>query len=558
MVSQPIELLLVSDHNLTNFASVINGVSGGRFMVRMAPLDQVIQVLHQAHPPARQAFVWTLPERISSNFQQARAYRKVDPGSVLDEVDLFAEAIRNGATTLHTVYVPLWQIDPTERYGDDEMRADQGVHALLMQMNLRLCERLSDLSNVHLMNGQRWTHKAGTNAWSQRLWFMTKTPFSNEVYHAAAQDLQAHTEAALGMRVKLIVLDLDDTLWGGIVGDDGWQNLRLGGHDPQGESFVTLQRTLLALKDRGIMLAIASKNDHGVALEAINNHPEMVLREQDFVAMRINWKDKASNIADMVHELNLGLSSVLFLDDNPVERARVKEFLPEVKVPDWPANKLLYDQFLRALPGLDPGASSAEDALRTQLYADERARERSKASIADVDSWLRSLEMRVEAGPVSESDHARVHQLFGKTNQFNLTTRRLSDAELRALRAHPDHVIWSFRVSDRFGDAGLTGVLGMDLSHPHKAVISDLILSCRVMGRQVEETMLHVAHRIAKDAGRSLLEVGYVATPKNRPILEFLERSRLERSGHQVFTWLVEKDMPCPDTLQLMVPHPTR
>jgi len=558
MDGNSIELLLVSDHNLSNFASVFKGFAGGRFTVMMAPLDQVVPTLHQAHPLGRHAMVWTMPERVSSGFQQARAFGTVEAQLVLEEVDRFADSIRTAATSLHTIYLPLWQIDPAERYGNHELHADHGVHALLMRMNLRLCERVSDLSNVHVMHGQRWTQKAGPGAWSQRLWFMTKTPFSNDVYQAAAKDLLALADAARGHRVKLIVLDLDDTLWGGIVGDDGWENLRLGGHDALGESFVTFQRTLRSLKDRGILLAIASKNDHRVALEAINNHPEMVLKEGDFVAMRINWQDKAGNIAEMVNELNIGLSSVLFVDDNPVERARVKAFLPDVMVPDWPANKLLYDQFIRTLPGLDTGVLSAEDTIRTRLYAEERARERSKSDTSDVNTWMRSLEMRVEAGPVSEADHVRVHQLFGKTNQFNLTTRRLSDTELRTLRAHPDHAVWSFRVSDRFGDAGLTGVLGMDLSHPHVAVISDMILSCRVMGRMVEETILHVAHGIAKNAGRSTLVVNYHPTSKNRPILEFLERSGLERSSEHQFTWDVAKDLPCPDTLHLMIPHTTR
>jgi len=242
------------------------------------------------------------------------------------------------------------------------------------------------------------------------------------------------------------VLDLDDTLWGGVVGDDGWQNLHLGGHDPIGESFVDFQRTLKALKDRGILLAIASKNEESVALEAMEKHPEMILRRSDMVAIRIDWNDKASNIQSIIQELNLGARSVMFIDDNPVERSRVKEFLPEVFVPDWPENKLLYTEKLRSLPVFNLDAISEEDLSRTQMYQQEVVRERSKAAFGEVETWLRSLETTVTAARVAEGDFARVHQLFGKTNQFNLSTWRPSEKELRERMQQPTFQLWSFRV----------------------------------------------------------------------------------------------------------------
>ncbi len=547
-------LVLVSDLNLTNFSNILQSHAGDLFDVRVAPLDNVIPVLLELAADDGSAFVWTQPDKVAPDLRNARAYAHPDVSRIMADVDRFAAVIATAATRLRTVHVPLWQIDPNETYGPREMHPDEGVHGLVLRMNARLSEQLGKVGNVHLMNSARWLHNAGSNAWSKRMWYLTKTPFSNEVFVAAAKDLAAYAGHAAGRSIKLIVLDLDDTLWGGVVGDDGWQALRLGGHDAIGESFADFQRSLKALKERGILLAIASKNEEGTALEAIDKHPEMILRKDDFVAMRIDWNDKASNIADMVRGLNLGLQSVLFIDDNPVERSRVKEFLPEVLVPDWPANKLLYDEKLRSLPVFNLDAISEEDRARTRMYQEEVGRESSKQSFGEVEAWLRSLGTIVTAAPVDDADFQRVHQLFGKTNQFNLTTRRPGEKELREWMAGPHYQLWSFRVSDRFGDAGLTGVLGIDLSPTNKALISDLILSCRVMGRKVEETLLHVAHTIAAKANKEILQAHYIPTPKNKPCLSFLLKSGFSISEDEhTFTWSVDKPYACPETLELVV-----
>ena len=550
----PTGLVLVSDLNLTNFANFLKSQAGALLNVRVAALDNVVPVLHGLTATDGSAVVWTQPGKVAAGFQRARQFAPVAIDEILSDVDHFAQAIRAAANVLKAVYVPIWQINPAESYGLQEMRHNTGVHGLLLQMNARLSERLADLSNVHLMNSTRWMQGVGTGAWSQRMWYLTKTPFSNEVFVAAAKDLIAHMERSQGLAIKLIVLDLDDTLWGGVVGDDGWQNLHLGGHDPIGESFVDFQRTLKALKDRGILLAIASKNEESVALEAMEKHPEMILRRTDMVAIRIDWNDKASNIQSIIQELNLGARSVMFIDDNPVERSRVKEFLPEVFVPDWPENKLLYTEKLRSLPVFNLDAISEEDLARTQMYQEEVVRERSKAAFGEVETWLRSLETTVTAARVDEGDFTRVHQLFGKTNQFNLSTWRPSEKELRERMQQPAYQLWSFRVSDRFGDAGLTGVLGLDLSDPQSAVISDLILSCRVMGRQVEETLLHVAFVMAELADKVRIEAHFKPTAKNKPCLDFMHRSGFDSSGEgPTFTWPMDRPYPCPTSLKLLM-----
>jgi HAD superfamily phosphatase (TIGR01681 family) len=236
-------------------------------------------------------------------------------------------------------------------------------------------QALQDVPNVYVMNAQRWLEATATRGRSMaKGWYLGKVPFSGETFAEVARDLKAAARALTGHTRKLLVLDLDDTLWGGIVGDIGWENLQLGGHDAVGEAFVDFQHAVKALTARGIVLGIVSKNTERVALDAIDTHPQMVLRRTDFVGWRINWQDKAQNIADLAAELHLGLQSVVFIDDNPVERARVRDALPEVFVPDWPEDKLLYTERFLGLRCFDAPAISREDAERTALYAAERER----------------------------------------------------------------------------------------------------------------------------------------------------------------------------------------
>ncbi|MDX9749888.1 MAG: HAD-IIIC family phosphatase [Flavobacteriales bacterium] len=541
-------LLLVSHFNLANLANILRAREDLPWEVSVAPLDQVTAALQGHVPPGASALVWTRPEQVSAVFRKAVHFHPAETAGALAEVDAFADGLIAAAGRFQALYVPTWQYPVQAHFGTGELR--HGPYDLLARMDLHLAGRVADVPNIHRMHTARWTHRAGEGAWSERAWYLTKTPFNNAVFHAAADDLIAHHRRSTGHAIKLIVLDLDDTLWGGIVGDDGWENLRLGGHDAAGESFVDFQRTLRGLKERGIMLAIASKNDAAVALEAMDKHPEMVLRRDDFVAMRIDWNDKGAHIADMVRELNIGAQSVMFIDDNPVERSRVRTFLPEVFVPEWPANKLLYDRTLRSLPVFALDAATAEDGRRTALYQEEARREQARAGHADMDGWLRSLGMEVRMAPLNDADMVRVHQLFNKTNQFNLTTRRWTEQELRERMADPARPVWSFRVSDRFGDAGLTGILGMDLGGDG-AVITDLVLSCRVMGRKVEETMLHVAVEQARRAGKAEVTARLLPTPKNGPCRGFMERSGFEQAG-DTFTWDTVRSFPQPATLELV------
>jgi FkbH-like protein len=276
----------------------------------------------------------------------------------------------------------------------------------------------------------------------------------------------------------------------------------------------------------------------------------MVLRQGDFVAWRINWSDKAQNIADLATELNLGLQSFVFLDNDPVERARVREALPEVLVPDWPEDPLLYRNALHGLRCFDTPAVTQSDLDRTELYAAERERTRLRTQVGSVEEWLQTLNMRVRVEQLSATNVTRVAQLFNKTNQMNLSTRRLTAEELLTWAADERRSLWALTVSDRFGDAGLTGVISFEAEDGRGRIV-DFILSCRVMGRKIENAMVHLAVERARELGLGAVEAQYAPTAKNKPCLEFWQRSGFTAGEDGRFVWMADREYLLPGEIRL-------
>ena len=515
--------------------------------VATAPYGQVAQVL-LGPSQADFAVVWTRPETMVESFRRVVDLEQVDEQEIVDEVGAFAGLIEKAATNYRFVFVPTWTV-PAWRRGVGAFDAARGgVDFSLATMNRHLVDRLAPVANVHVLDAGRWLGAAG-RGYSTRAWYLGKVPFHDEVFTLAASDVKAALRGLTGRARKLLVLDLDDTLWGGIVGDVGWEQLRLGGHDAEGEAYVDFQRAVKAVTNRGVVLGVVSKNEEATALDAIRRHPEMVLREDDLVGHRINWNDKARNIADLAADLNLGLQSVVFIDDNPVERARVREALPEVFVPEWPTDKLQYPEAFAQLDCFDLPAVTAEDLRRSAMYRSERQRDVARAEVGSLDDWLVSLGTVVRAEPLGASTIVRATQLLNKTNQMNLSTRRMTEQELLAWADDHDHELWTIHVSDRFGDAGLTGIVSLAVTD-ERAEIVDYVLSCRVMGRKVEETMLHVAYDEAARRGARVVEAQFRATAKNAPCLDFLRRSVLHADG-DVFRWDTAEPFSLPTSVTL-------
>jgi FkbH-like protein len=285
-------------------------------------------------------------------------------------------------------------------------------------------------------------------------------------------------------------------------------------------------------------------------LEALDNHTEMLLRRADFAGWRINWHDKAANIAEMVEDIGLGLASVVFIDDNPAERDRVAQALPQILVPAWPQDPTAYVSALRALTCFNTASVSKEDRGRKAMYVAERSRKEIRNDVASPDEWLHRLGTRLRVSRIEPSNSARIAQLFNKTNQLNLSTRRLSEPEIIAWASEPNHSLLAFSASDQFGDMGLVGIIGVEVQGG-QGQLTDFILSCRVMGRKVEETMIHLAASQAAKLGATVLRIDYLPTARNRPTLEVLQTAGLTETAPNHFEVDAAAGFPKPETVAL-------
>jgi len=549
--------LLISDFNIGILSNYLtNDDDTPSIETIVAPFGQVTQSLMQKESDSGMgdfAVIWTRPEGVIKSFGDLILFKSPPAERIFDEVNEFASLILDVCDRWRFVFIPTWVLPHYYRgFGMLDMKKGMGVANTLMQMNLMLSERLGHKSNIFILDSQRWLNSSGKNAFNPRLWYRGKIAFGNDVYKEATRDIKSAIRGLLGLSKKIVILDLDETLWGGIVGDVGWRNIVLGGHDPLGEAYVDFQRALKSLTNRGILLGIVSKNDERVAIEAIENHPEMVLRLDDFAGWRINWNDKAENIVELLSDLNLGVESAVFIDDSPVERARVREALPGIFVPEWTDDPMLYKSTLLNLRCFDTPLITEEDAERARMYRMEQQRKELKKTFTTLDEWLKSLEIKVVVEELNEVNLPRTAQLLNKTNQMNLTTRRMTEDELLEWARHDGRRLWTFRVSDRFGDQGLTGIISLEVSGRIGTIV-DFVLSCRVMGRKVEESMLFVALNYAKSAGLKEVKAVYYPTEKNRPCLEFWQRSGFafdEKTN--VFTWDMNRAFDKPAQVEII------
>jgi FkbH-like protein len=550
--------LLISDFNIENLSSYLKKEPNAPGIDSLTTCyGEVFQTLLDDAAPCwseRPDFVvvWTRPEGVLEEFRKLLDCCSVNRKDLNKQVDAFSAGLRRASKRTQALFVPTWVIPPFHQtQGLLDLSSNSGIARALMQINMRLLETLEGVPTVHPLWTDKWIQLGGPTAFNQRLWYMGKIRFSNEVFKTAARDLKGALRGLGGQARKVIILDLDDTLWGGIVGDAGWEGLTLGGHDPAGEALVDFQRDLKALTRRGILLAIVSRNEESIAIEAITKHPEMVLKMDDFAGWRINWQDKAANIIDLMTELNLGLDSAVFVDDSPVERARVREALPQLFVPEWPLDKRLYPEALLSLGCFDSPSVTEEDRQRVRMCAVDRVRNESKPQLGDLEDWLATLNTTVRVEELNQGNLPRAAQLLNKTNQMNLSTRRMSEADFHAWARAEGRRVWTFRVSDKFGDSGLTGILSLELASSRARII-DFVLSCRVIGRKIEEAMLFVAIECARSAGVREVYVNYCQTPKNKPCYAFFQRSGLTYRGENTFVWDAARPYPLHRGIRLL------
>jgi FkbH-like protein len=385
-----------------------------------------------------------------------------------------------------------------------------------------------------LIDWNRYVRRIGeANSRDYRYWYLSKAPFKRDFLDQLAVELRTIVRSISGLTKKCLVLDCDNTLWGGIIGEDGLEGIKLDGHDYPGRIYYDFQKTILQLVERGILVALCSKNNQQDVFEVLDQHSWCLLKRSHLAAYRINWTDKAANLASLAEELNLGLDSFVFVDDNPRELTLIKQLLPEVTVLQVPGKLYEFPKLLMCDAWFDTFSDAKEDKLRTQLYQTERLRKTEQQQHANLESYLASLEQKATIHGATDSEVPRVAQLTQKTNQFNLTTRRYSDFDIRQFATAGDACVHTLSASDRFGALGLVGVL-IAKRQEDTAIVDNLLLSCRALGRELEIAFaIECMNNIADEWEITRWEAEYIPSAKNSQVADFWEKIGFEKIGEE-------------------------
>jgi FkbH-like protein len=405
-----------------------------------------------------------------------------------------------------------------DRYVDYATRAR--VEAAWSRMNAGILDLGADAGTVVLSTDAIATRLGGPVFAPDRMRHVAGQTFAAGFLAGYAEELCRVARADLGRSAKCLVLDLDNTLWGGVVGDDGVAGIKVGGGYP-GSAHRELQSLAADLMSQGVMLAVASKNDESVAVDALATHPEMLLRPDSFVAVSANWDPKPGNVAAMARQLNIGTDAMVFVDDNPAERELMRRAAPEVTTVELPDDPAGYATCLAGRGDFTVLRLTAEDRTRTQMYRADAARAELARCSVDLTQYLLDLESRLSVERLTPLNTARVVQLFAKTNQFNLTGRRYSEEDLRGHERDGTTTFFAARLADRFGDHGLIAGIALGCSADGAWEIENIVLSCRVFGRNVEDALVGLILRAARAAGAPAVRGRFVATPKNGKFAQF-------------------------------------
>lgn len=456
----------------------------------------------------------------------------------------------SAAILLHNFEVPTYS-----PLGIQESKQPYGYLEAIEDVNRQLREACKQDAQTYMFNYDAFCSSIGKwRLCDAKMYYLGDIKLDMQHFAPLAKAYMAYIKACLGMAKKCLVLDLDHTLWGGIIGEDGLESLKLG-PTPEGRPYWEFQKMLLALYHRGIILAINSKNNFEEALKALREHPYMILREEHFAAMQINWKDKIANMQQIAEDLNIGLESLVFIDDDPHNREMIAKALPEVFVVDMPQDPADWVNTLQQLDVFNTLQITDEDAKRSRMYAARRQMEEERKQSRSIDEYLKGLQMVVNIAPATSFSLPRLAQLSQKTNQFNMTTRRYSEMQIQALMQNASFLVLSVGVSDKFGDQGLVGCVLIEKS-PKVWRLDTFLLSCRVIGRRVEEVVLaYVLQRMRAEQATTLIGE-FIPTPKNAPAQDFYAKQgfSLQKTDGEVQSWVypVEKLATPPDYITLI------
>jgi FkbH-like protein len=499
----------------------IDSRAAGSELYRFAPDAVVVlnsaQALRAAHSGAEPQFA---AERLRRIF------------AVWDAIEANSQA---------TILQSTFAVPPDSLYGNYDLSVPTSLRSTIQELNAGIAAAARQRTRVRIHDVERAAAWVGRRQFfDERAWDLWKAPCALEHLPRLASDIADVMLALRGRLVKCVVTDLDNTLWGGVIGDDGLQGIALSAHGSgAGESFVRLQRFLKQLNQRGILLAVCSKNDEATALTPFLEHPDMVLRREDIAVFVANWEDKASGLRRIQASLNIGLDSMVFIDDNPFERNLVRELLPEVIVPELPEDPADFVKFLSELNLFEAANVSDEDRQRAALYQREALRREAAVGCASVEEYLRSLDMQAKLSRFDTFHLPRIVQLMQRSNQFNLCTRRRSEAQCAALAEDPAYLPLYVSLFDRFGDHGLISVVVLERSSD-AVLIRDWLMSCRVLGRGVEQLLMNYVVGRAAEFGAARVMGEYLPTPKNAMVRDFFAQFGFTRVAAGANEWVLD------------------
>jgi len=456
-------------------------------------------------------------------------------------IEMICRAIRQDTNA--TVIIQNIPCPPMPIFGGLDARLAGSQRRRIDLFNSGLSTLLGELPGI-LFDVDGLARNVGYENWFMpKQWHIAKLPFSQAYTPIYADHCMRLVGAVRGVSRKCLVLDLDNTLWGGVIGDDGLAGITLGQGDPVGEAYLAIQQVAKLLRERGILLAVCSKNDDNIARSVFREHPDMLLREEDISVFQANWKDKASNLEAIASALNIATNALVFLDDNPAEREQVRQALPEVAVPELPDDPSSYPSILLAAGYFESVSFTDDDRRRANQYLANAERAELAQSSRDINDYLMSLEMVISFAPFDSTGRSRIAQLTNRSNQFNLTTRRYDEAAIAKWGQDANAFTLQVRLADRFGDNGMISVVICTASG-QSWIIDTWLMSCRVLNRRVEEAVLDTLVANAHSRGISRLVGHFIPTDRNGLVKEHYQRLGFMPLGsdHSTEAWALEVD----------------
>jgi FkbH-like protein len=487
------------------------------------------------------------PKLVLSYTSLTQAESEELAAQVLERVEDLVRAIRERSAAVILVHNFERPVRPA--YGILDAQRTHGQLNTINRVNQALAKKLQAIGGAFVVDLDGLLSRLGYDqGLDQRYWHVGRAPYRPRLLEQLSREYVRFSAALKGKNKKCLVLDCDNTLWGGVVGEEGINGIHLGANYP-GSAYVEFQHAILDLYNRGILLALNSKNNEGDVMDVLEKHPSSLLRPSHFVAKKINWNDKATNLQEIAAELRIGIDSLVFVDDNPVECAYVRSALPEVQVVQLPVDPTGFRGALQSLEWFDTLTLTKEDERRSEMYQRESQRQELRQKSQTLEGYLQSLEMILEIGSADAFSIPRIAQLTQKTNQFNLTTRRYTEDDVRLMTEDPQTDVFYGSVRDRFDNSGIIAVAIVRYENDC-AWIDTLLMSCRVIGRGIEQTLLATVVQAARNRHCRSVQGEYIPTAKNALAKDLFSQNGFTPVDHSERSlWIRELSLP-------PLPHP--